>query len=297
MPTTRRLSSMRSRSEATWRVLGMTVALTAAVLGLSSLRSTACAEEERSAGSSPVPVIAFSEGKLSVDLRDADLANVLQQIATRASFQLTTSGQLRRVTAVFTAVSLEEGLRRLVQDHELMLVYRPAEVGRGAGKLVEVHVFAASPSPNPLQTATALAEINQLLRSGGDQRNVGRLTELLSFAADPTVRARAAWALGRIGAPAGGTALAQALSDETAQVRIQAALALRGLQGVQAIPALAGLLLRDPDVTVRRAAVGALGTLREASAISALRAALADPDASVRQQATQALQRQGVVTP
>jgi hypothetical protein len=284
------------RGEATWRLLGIGLALTATALGLLSLRSTVCAED-RSFGSSLVPVIAFNDGKLSVDLREADLAEVLQQIATRAGFQLTTSGQLRRVTVVFTAVTLEEGLRRLVQDHELMLVYRQAEVGRAAGKLVEVHVFAASPSRDPLQTAAALAEINQLFRSGGGQRNVGRLAELLSFAPDPTVRARAAWALGRTGAPAGETALAQALSDQAVQVRIQVAYALGGLQGVRAIPALGGLLLGDPEVTVRQAAARALGTLREASAITALRAALADPDLSVRQQVTRALQRQGVVTP
>jgi hypothetical protein len=147
----------------TWRLLGIGLALTAAALGLLSLRSTVCAED-RSAASPVAPVIALSDGKLSVDLRDADLADVLQQIATRAGFQLTTSGQLRRVTAVFTAVSLEEGIRRLVQDHELMLVYRPADVDGTGGTLVEVHVFAASAAPDPVQTAAALAEINQLLR-------------------------------------------------------------------------------------------------------------------------------------
>jgi len=293
---TRHLSPPRSWDGATWRVLGMGLALVAAAFGLLSLRSAAYAEE-RPVDPSAVPAIALSDGKLSVDLRDADLLGVLQEIATRAGFQLTTSGQLRRVTAVFTDVSLEEGIRRLVQDHELMLVYRPADVDGTGGTLVEVHVFAASAGPDPVQTAAALAEINRLLGSGSDQRNVRRLTELLSLAADPTVRARAAWALDRIRAPAGGAALTQALSDAAAQVRIQAAYALRGLQGVQAIPALASLLLYDPDVAVRRAVAGVLGALRDASAIPALRAALADTDPSVRQQATRALQRQGVVTP
>jgi hypothetical protein len=274
--------------------------LAAAAFGLGSPR-TAAGAEERLDDPSRVAAIAFNDGKLSVDLRDADLADVLQQIAVRAGFQLTTSGPLRRVTAVFTDVSLEEGIRRLVRDHELMLVYRPAKADRAAGRLVEVHVFAAAAAPDPVQPAAALAEINQMLRqmlrSGSDQRTVARLTELLSLAADPPVRARAAWALGKVRAPAGATALAQALSDQAAQVRIQAAFALRGIQGLQAIPALAGLLLRDPDATVRRAVAGALGTLRDASATEALRAALADADLSVRQQATQALRGQGVLTP
>jgi hypothetical protein len=71
------------REEAMSRLLGIGLALTAAALGLLSLRSTVCAEG-RSTGSSLAPVIALSNGKLSVDLRDADLADVLQQIAPRA---------------------------------------------------------------------------------------------------------------------------------------------------------------------------------------------------------------------
>ena len=281
------------REETTWQLLGTGLPLAAAAFGLLSLRSTVCADD-RPAGSSLAPVITLSDGKLSVDLRDADLADVLQETATNAGFQLTISGQLRHVTAVFTALSLEAGIRRLVQEHELMLVYGPAP-GDGTGRtLLEVHVFAGSPAPDPQQTATALAEIDQLLGLGGDQRSVGRLTELLSVAADPTVRARAAWALGRVRAPTGGMALTQALADQDARVRLQAAFALRGLQGVQAIPALAALLLHDPDVTVRRAVAGAFGTLPDASAIAALTAALADVDPSVRLQATRALQRQGV---
>ena len=63
--------------------MGIGLALTAAALGLLSLRSMVCAED-RSAGSSLAPVIALNGGKLSVDLRDADLAAVLRQIATRA---------------------------------------------------------------------------------------------------------------------------------------------------------------------------------------------------------------------
>jgi hypothetical protein len=295
-PTSRRLSRPKSRGGATRRLPGAGFALAAAAFAVLWLRPAVSAEE-RPLDPSLAPAITLSDGKLSVELRDADLEDVLQEIARRAGFHLTTSGQLRRVTAALTGVSLEDGLRRLVQDHELMLVYRPAERGGAAGALVEVHVFAALPAPDPAQTAASLAEVNRLLRRRGDRQSVARLTDLLSASPDPAVRARAAWALGRTRAPAGAATLTKALSDPAAPVRMHAALALRGLQGVQAIPALASLLLQDPDAIVRRAAATALGSLRDASAIPPLRAALGDADLSVRQQATQALRRQGVVAP
>jgi len=71
------------REEATWRLVGIGLALTAAALGLLSLRSTVGAEG-CSVDSSLLRSIASSDGKLSVDLRDADPADVLQQIAPRA---------------------------------------------------------------------------------------------------------------------------------------------------------------------------------------------------------------------
>jgi HEAT repeat protein len=82
----------------------------------------------------------------------------------------------------------------------------------------------------------------------------------------------------RCGAAVGVTALARALNDEAPPVRVQALSALRRLQCVQAIPALAELLVRDPEVTVRRAAAAALGTFREQSAMSCPQAALADSE-------------------
>jgi HEAT repeat protein len=81
------------------------------------------------------------------------------------------------------------------------------------------------------------------------------------------------------------------------QVRLQAILALRRQAGVQAIPALADLLGRDPDASVRSAAITALGRFREASAVAALKAALGHGDQDTRQQAARALRRQGIVLP
>ena len=71
----------------------------------------------------PPELVVIEEGRVTVDAHDADLADVLAQLGARAGFRVRTSGSLGRVTATFTAVSVEQALRRLVQDHELMLVY------------------------------------------------------------------------------------------------------------------------------------------------------------------------------
>jgi len=201
------------------------------------------------------------------------------------------------VTAAFTNVPLEDALRRLVQHHELMLIYGPATEGRTSARLINVHVFAASSAPASPRTADALGEIGQLVRLGNDPANVTRLTDLMSLASDPSVRARAAWALGAIGAASAAAALAQAARDQAPQVRAQVVYALRRVHGAQAIPKFVDLLLHDSDASVRGAAAGALGSFRDPAATSALSAATADPDPSVRNLATRALRRAGAAVP
>ena len=89
-----------------------------AVLGSPSPGRTADLGQESAPAApiSPVPLVVVEEGKLTVDVHHAELESVLREIATRAAFDLRTSGKLGRVTATFAGVSLEEGLRQLVRD-------------------------------------------------------------------------------------------------------------------------------------------------------------------------------------
>jgi HEAT repeat protein len=106
-------------------------------------------------------------------------------------------------------------------------------------------------------------------------------------------RAHAAIALGRIGDPAVNSALAKAMTDADAQVRlaaVQAWTAVRYQQGAAPIAPLVG----DSDEGVRAAAAAALGEEREATARTNLEAALAtDTSAVVRRNAAWALGRIG----
>ncbi|HTJ46487.1 MAG TPA: HEAT repeat domain-containing protein [Kofleriaceae bacterium] len=106
-------------------------------------------------------------------------------------------------------------------------------------------------------------------------------------------RAHAAIALGRIGDKSVDSALANAMKDGDAQVRlaaVQAWIAVRYQQGAAPVVQLVG----DSDANVRAQAAAALGEEREASGRTNLEAALAtDTDAVVRRNAAWALGRIG----
>ena len=106
-------------------------------------------------------------------------------------------------------------------------------------------------------------------------------------------RRAAVRALGTIGHPAGASALASAMSDADAGVRLQAVLSWAEIRRQDhAVPVVE--LLDDGDAAVRRAAAGVIGKYREASARVKLEATLADdPDALVRRNAAYALGRIG----
>ena len=123
-------------------------------------------------------------------------------------------------------------------------------------------MFAGTRPDDPRSAAADLAEIRRSCSGAGVREGTARLADLLG-APDSTVRTRAATALGRVGGMNAEAPLTAALSDQVAEVRLQAVDALRRVAGARAIPALQGLLLRDPDPGVRRAAARTLGMLRD----------------------------------
>lgn len=298
-----RLSRAMLRAPATRQVLASVFAVTVAALA-SVPPATAGDPVARDVAASvvlaPPELVMIEEGRVTVDAHDADLAGVLSELGTRAGFGLRTSGPLGRVTATFTAMSVEQALRRLVQDHELMLVYSAASNESVRPKLIQADVFASMPSSAQVRAASEmlgrqraglLAEIVRLTRSRNVERGAPRLVELLGTNPDFIVRARAASALAVLNGPLSQAALARALGDSAPDVRVQAARALRTVDGARAIPALGRVLLTDPDVTVRRAAAQMLGSLQDPAATSALSVAASDADALVRREVTRALNR------
>lgn len=300
-----RLGLAMLRAEATRQILASVFAATVAAFA-SAPPATAgdLVAKDLPASVAPAPreLVVIEEGRVTIDAHDADLADVLSELGARAEFRLRMSGQLGRVTTAFTVMSVEQALRRLVQDHELMLVYSVPPDESVLPKLIQADVFASTPSAAQVraanemlgrQRAGLLAEIQRLARSRNVQHGAPRLAELLGTAPDAIVRARAASALATLSGPLSQAALARALGDSAPNVRVQAVRALRSVDGPGAIPALGRVLLTDPDVNVRRSAAQMLGSLQEPAATSALSAAAQDADALVRREVTRALNRRG----
>ena len=298
--TTRSCSSLWIGRQARRQLVAACLAVAFAV-GWVGVAAPADAPKVPAPGS-PAQVVMVKGGRLTVDLRGAELADVLLQVANAVGFHLTTTGELGRVTVAFSARTVEDGLRRLVQDHEMMLVYGPAGRSAAPAVLMEVQVFAstapgrgvaAAPAARDAESgAAANAEITGLVRARDVERGVPRLAELLATSPDSVVRGRAVWGLSMLGGSAASGALSGALRDEAPYVRGQAALALRRTVGAEAIPALSGVLASDPDVSVRRAAARALTSLRTPEADAALSAMANDSDQLVRDEARRAMDRQ-----
>lgn len=105
---------------------------------------------------------------------------------------------------------------------------------------------------------------------------------------DPTVRAAAAEALGRLGDPSAAGDLAAALRDSEPAVQRQATFALAELEDPRAVEPLISAT-RLPDAEVREKAADALGHLEDPRALPALERLLTDQNTQVRKSAINAL--------
>ncbi len=78
----------------------------------------------------PVEIdVTVEDGILAVNVRSARLEDVLRAIAERAGLRLRLAGDLGSPTTAWFTARLEEGLRQLVGDNSLIMIYEPA-VGR-----------------------------------------------------------------------------------------------------------------------------------------------------------------------
>jgi len=119
--------------------------------------------------------------------------------------------------------------------------------------------------------------------SDPDLRPLAVLQDRLLRDPSALVREACAQALGYLGSPAAGKALAQALlRDPAPEVRVRATSALIMIPGTTALEALKSAAQFDKYPRVRRFAVEALGWSEDPRAADALMAATRDPDEEVR---------------
>lgn len=191
-------------------------------------RPVFAAEAPQEAGSDEIDVT-VEDGVLVVKVRDARLEDVLRAIAERTGLRLRLAGDLEPpITAWFT-LRLEDGLRYLVGDNSLIMIYQPARGQTGQVMLPEIRVSgtpngdvvtiepAVKQSPldrvyDGLDHANRTGKLRAVRALHGldDETAIDDLAVDLAQESDPKVRRVAALGLGR---PAGllkGEGLARA---------------------------------------------------------------------------------------
>jgi hypothetical protein len=275
------------------------------------------------------PTVTVVDGRLSVRGGEAPLDAVLEAIAAQAEVAITIRGDPGMVRPqAFANLRLDAGIRRLVGERRLMMVFQPADGPGELGRLQEVWVYSDLPSDDvgsprqgltrtlgkvgkspptatEAQAAPAPPSYQELAKKGKGERlaairtlarqqddaAIEVLSALLAHDPDGTVRRIAASALGNIGGESAAAALEVALADQDVEVRVQAMRGLHVINGETAATSLGELALRDPDPALRRQAVHLLATLRDDVARSTIDLAASDPDDAVRKAAEEALTR------
>jgi hypothetical protein len=244
------------------------------------------------AGQAPsAPSFRVEGGRLWGSATAAPLERVLAAIASQSGVAIRVHAATdRTVTARLGGVPVEDGLRRVLEGTDFLLVYGRSGPGAGARpRLAEVHVFpagAAGGSPDPAGTGP--------IEPAGPSAVGDALAVLTATDAASVARRRAARALGREGADEAAGVLSAALAaDDDPAVREALARALGRSGDAEAVPALARAVADDPDDGVREAAAHALGQAGRETAVEPLARALGDPVAGVRAAAAEALARTG----
>lgn len=249
---------------------------------------------------------------LAINVRGARLDDVLRAIAEQAGIRLKLTGDLGHPTTAWFAVRLEEGVRHLVGDNGLIMIYEPVRSQAGQHSLAEIWVRGSLDGPvvtfSPAANGDALDRLyyglDRFDREGklravrelvglDDATATADLALVLSREPDPKVRRAAAIGLGDNASPEALDALSAALGDRDRSVRFHAIHGLAKIGGRESAAALTTTLWeRDP--AVRLQSVLALQRIGDVGTVGALAKVLGeDPDPRVRRVTVPTLERIG----
>ena len=260
--------------------------------------------------------LSYSDGTFTLAAEDAPLVQVLHALAAKAKFDLVQKGYAERTLSLqLTEAPLDDGLRRLVGDLSMVLIYREAV----PYQLEKVIVKGNRPGPTVvLETAgpfltnrfglDLIAETDKTLRrelgrlspksraeamewlvEQGGEGAVSTLGHFLALDEAPEVRLEAAIALARIDVAEAAIALETGLGDQDPNVRFQTVESLGKMTSPRSTLALGQVLFSEPDGQTRAAATAALGGIRSEAAYAFLQSAAQDSDPKVREIAEQLL--------
>ena len=249
-----------------------------------------------SAGSDHISV-SITDGRVSVQARNAGLKNLLHEIAYQGDLGLVVIGPLdERISVEFRQLAMPAAIGRLLRGRDYVLQYRKLSFSAQNKLWIFSKTSAGQDVADPLEglrTAltdddadTKLAAILELADLGGDQAAAALALALAD--PDQQIREEAALALGEIGGKTAINSLQLALADEAINVREAAVKAFSDLGDEASVQALA-VALHDAEAPLREEAIYALGDLGGERAIALLQQALLDQENTVRETAAEIL--------
>ena len=274
---------------------GAVIAVLILVLGL----WTGGIAAEHPEGAMPSVQLTVQGDRVSAKITQAPLGAVLAELARQAGLTvyITSSDATQTVSANFEALSLTEGIKRILQERSYTLISAPtfsAEGKPGAQRVVKIRVLstgeayttltgsqveepAGSPPPPALHNADALAQLKRDALEAPDAKT--RVAALEALAEQQKEGDNLA------------TVVVPALRDAAPEVRREA---LRMLDTV--VPAEQGLVnyiaemaQTDASPQLRATALGYLAQIQGSETQSYLQQALQDPDPTVSERAEQLL--------
>ncbi len=262
---------------------------------------------------SPVAIdVTVEDEVLAVNVRNVPLEDVLRAIAERAGLRLRLVGDLGSPITAWFAVRLEEGLRHLVGNNGLIMIYEPAHDQAGQLMLTEIrvsgppdgHIVTIEPAVKESSLERVYDGLDRVDRKSklravrelhglDDEAAIDDLALVLAQEKDQKVRRLAAFGLGDAGGAKALAALSTALGDKDRSIRFHAIHGLAKIGGEESAEALT-TTVKDLDPAVRLQTVLALQRIGDASTVGVLTKVLGeDEDPEVRRVAARTLNRMG----
>ena len=234
--------------------------------------------------------VEVSHGLVTVNVRDASLSQVLEEIARQTDLTIGGLDSIAdRITIQFDQLSLTDALEVLLDERSYALAYA-LEIRDKSRENVRVprqlQIFSAEASEH-----TGRSPTNRDARSGPDGAgiDISAVNFLLANSEDPWDKEDAVTALAESGQPHVAVPLIRiALTDPDEDLRLAAVEALGNLGGDEAAEVLV-MALRDEASLIREVAIETLEAIGGDQAAQSLVIALDDEDAYLRKRTVDAL--------
>jgi hypothetical protein len=124
--------------------------------------------------------VVVQEGRLSVDVQEADLGEVLAQIGRQAGIRISSGPSSgKRVSARFAGVELEDGLRRLLRAVSLSHSFLYAKGPAGTVTIAELRVLGEGKDTSPGPATVAGPEVVEPVQEPTSNAEPGEPSEAI----------------------------------------------------------------------------------------------------------------------